>query len=524
MERNPELNNLEPVKDIDKFAHDQFDRVIMFYKRSGIHATCHCSECGGYYSIRTETTGDPFEDDLARIEKPVRNEFTECRLCNREAVYKPMGCFKDEWDGVNICVGQKVDDNRFVFRMFFATQRIRKNCQTYYTCEEVKRIFTEKKKKPVRYWYNYLYGWIKTTTGDTYAYIAHPSTFEQIKKTGMYKYVPTIPFELSDRYNGDSWVLDYYIAAARYPDMEMIVKTGMTDLARSLMMKWPVNFNPRGREIHDRLRINKDRIKLLAEAKGTGRVLKLYQIERKAGKHWTDEELKIVDKMLGDWRINNFDKVMKYVNPIRLKHYFEKKGIWYEQDKKKYFEVSQERGEYFDYIRMRAELGYDMTDDIILYPKDIHRRHNEVVLESETEKLDKRKEEVLKRFPSISKKYKKLSDKYSAAAAGYIIRPAKDAAEIVTEGRVLHHCVGSSDMYISAHNSGRSTILFLRKASDPDMPFITVEIKGEEIKQWYGAYDKKPEEKYFTEWLKTYTNELIKRKEEKKTKKVVKTA
>ena len=131
MERNPELNNLKPVKDIEKFAHDQFDRVIMFYKRSGIHATCHCSECGGYYSIRTETTGDPFKDDLARIEKPVRNDFTECRLCHREAVYKPMGSFKDEWEGVNICVGQKIDDNRFVFRIFFATQSIRNRASFY---------------------------------------------------------------------------------------------------------------------------------------------------------------------------------------------------------------------------------------------------------------------------------------------------------------------------------------------------------------------------------------------------------
>ena len=77
---------------------------------------------------------------------------------------------------------------------------------------------------------------------------------------------------------------------------------------------------------------------------------------------------------------------------------------------------------------------------------------------------------------------------------------------------------------MSKHNAGRSVILFLRKASEPDIPYITVEICGEKIIQWYGAYDKKPEEKYFTEWFKTYTNELIKRKDEKKTKKVVKTA
>ena len=177
-----------------------------------------------------------------------------------------------------------------------------------------------------------------------------------------------------------------------------------------------------------------------------------------------------------------------------------------------------------DYIDMRKKMGYDLSNEIVLFPRELHRRHNEMVLETENKKLDERKKEVLRKYPKIAEKYKKLSDIYSAAAAGYIIRPAKDAAEIVSEGRVLHHCVGSSDMYISAHNSGRSTILFLRKASDPDMPFITVEIKGEVIKQWFGAYDKKPDKEFFEGWLSTYTNELKKRKGKKKDEKAAKTA
>ena len=75
-----------------------------------------------------------------------------------------------------------------------------------------------------------------------------------------------------------------------------------------------------------------------------------------------------------------------------------------------------------------------------------------------------------------------------------------------------------------AHNTGISTILFLRSIKTPDIPYITVEIKGETIKQWYGAYDKKPNQEYFDAWLNTYTAELKKRKEENKEKKSAKTA
>lgn len=132
-----------------------------------------------------------------------------------------------------------------------------------------------------------------------------------------------------------------------------------------------------------------------------------------------------------------------------------------------------------------------------------------MVLETERDKIAVREREVLGKYPKIEENYKKYSDIYSAAAAGYIIRPAKNAAEIVAEGRYLHHCVGL-DTYLSKHNSGKSVILFLRKVSEPDIPFITIEIRGDHIVQWYGAYDKKPQEEYFQEWLDTYIEELKK--------------
>ena len=142
-----------------------------------------------------------------------------------------------------------------------------------------------------------------------------------------------------------------------------------------------------------------------------------------------------------------------------------------------------------------------------------------MVLETERDKIAVREREVLGKYPKIKENYKKYSDIYSAEAAGFIIRPAKDAAEIVAEGRYLHHCVGL-DTYLSKHNKGQSIILFLRKASEKDIPFITIEIKGDKIIQWYGAYDKKPQEKYFQKWLDTYFEELKKhnQKSEKKKK------
>lgn len=75
------------------------------------------------------------------------------------------------------------------------------------------------------------------------------------------------------------------------------------------------------------------------------------------------------------------------------------------------------------------------------------------------------------------------------------------------EGRTLHHCVGG-DNYLSKHNKGTTAILFLRKEKTPDTPYITIEIKGTEIRQWYGAHDKKPKQEFFDRFLKDYTAQL----------------
>lgn len=513
---------LKPVKNIDTYARNLFPHTVIFYKRRGVYAECLCSECGSRYEVRTESTGDPFLDDAARIEKPKRDMETKCRSCHLPATYAPAGKFKTEWRDEYILVGQKITDDRFVFRTFYAMQIIRQNQEAKYTCDEERRIFTEKGKKPVKYENHCLYGWMKATTGDHYAYHVHPQTWKQIKKTGMYKYVPENSF-VRGHYRLDCWVLDYYIAAARYPDMEMITKLGMDHLAFNLTVKNAVNFNPRGKEIHDRLRINKERLPDFIEKKGDTRTMRLYQIERRAGKHWTDEEFEIIEKIFNDVSDDILAKVLKYLAPVRLRNYLRKKKAWYKDSKDRY-KAARLRREYFDYIVMRERAGYDMTDDIILYPKDIHRRHQEMVIESENIKADARKKEALEKFPNIEKNYKKISDTYSATAAGYIIRPAKDAAEIITEGRVLHHCVGAGDTYLAKHNKGKSFILFLRSVKEPDTPYITIEIEGEKIIQWYGAYDDKPNKKYFDGWLNKYVEELKKHNAEKTKRKATKTA
>ena len=522
------MNNmdLKPVEGIEEWARRQFKgNHFMYYIRKGAYAECHCAECGKRYILRTTSTGDPFEDQAIDIEKPERDRETICRKCKDKVIYKPAKHTKGEYRLRRICVGEKIDDEHFVFRIFYADQKTEQGRETCYGCIEDERIFLEKGKKPSRYdhygyyinsaWHN-PFEWTRRTTGENWCYLTHPKTYKEIKKCGMFKYVP-VERSIMERFSEGCGIIDYYIAAARYPDFEMILKMGLIKYARYLVLKIPVNPNPRGKTIQDRLRINKDRIKNLIEHEGEKKYLELYQLERRLGAHWTDEEIKIIEKLKDSTYPNDWDKaskVLKYTPPVRLKNYMKKQKMWVPEGKAGYADIRQRqdlRREYFDYLQMRVDEGYDMENDIIIFPADFVRRRDEMLLQVQKAKMDKRKKEALEKFPKIRTKYRRLSEKYSAAAGGYIIRPAKDAAEIVEEGRVLHHCVGGNN-YLRSHNDGKSFILFLRDAKKKDHPFITVEIKEETIIQWYGEYDRKPHKKMIDDWLKAYTKELIKRK------------
>ena len=167
-----------------------------------------------------------------------------------------------------------------------------------------------------------------------------------------------------------------------------------------------------------------------------------------------------------------------------------------------------------DYLRMAENEGMDITDDIVRLPKDLKARHDELV-----ERINARKNE--KQLQEARKKYKKKDQeimvhlpetrKYFWENEEYMIIPAGKCEELVREGQQLHHCVGASDLYMDRMAEGKRWILFLRKKEDINTPYYTIEIDMEsnKIKQWYSAFDRKPDEEKIQKLLSTFTKQVL---------------
>ena len=166
---------------------------------------------------------------------------------------------------------------------------------------------------------------------------------------------------------------------------------------------------------------------------------------------------------------------------------------------------------YRDYLRFAKELGYDMTDQKNLFPhqmKLMHDRLAKQVEQRKNQKLDKKIQKVANAL-----------ERFCWAADGLTIRPARSAAELSDEGKLLHHCVGT---YAKRYSEGKTALFFIRRIEEPEVPYYTLELRERDmiVVQNHGDHNKPqtPEIKEFErKWLAwAKKQEAARRAEEKK--------
>lgn len=152
-----------------------------------------------------------------------------------------------------------------------------------------------------------------------------------------------------------------------------------------------------------------------------------------------------------------------------------------------------------DYWDMAGELGRDLTDDLVRWPRNLTDAHDRANREKKVKDISHLKRKFAQR--------KKELDKYAFEADGLLIRPCATERELVEEGDLLHHCVAT---YATKHANGATAIFFVRLADAPDTPYYTLELDEKKlfVKQNRGKYNcaKTPEvqafENMWMAWIK----------------------
>ncbi len=148
---------------------------------------------------------------------------------------------------------------------------------------------------------------------------------------------------------------------------------------------------------------------------------------------------------------------------------------------------------YADYITACTYLKLDMSLPKNLYPHDFKRWHDIRIDEYHTAKAmndAEERKELYAKFAEIAEKYMPLQ---RSKENTFIVVIAKSPQDLIREGRILHHCVGSMN-YDQRFIKEESLIFFVRNAKEPNTPFVTMEysLERKEILQCYGENDRRP--------------------------------
>lgn len=283
--------------------------------------------------------------------------------------------------------------------------------------------------------------------------------------------------------------LKYLALYAERPNVEILTKNGFEKIVVKYLDKKSLHgsINWNAYKLHEFFKLTKQEFKMMADSEATGKFvmhapefpfgLWLWKQARKEKSKISYKELITACNtfQLDDYK-DRFKKIRKYSTIHRIVNYAKRQ---YEFAKKHYRTPPQVLIEWSDYIDECVQLDYDLSDDLILFPKDLKKAH------LRTSKLIKIKEDEAAN-EKIQKRFGQL-EHLIFMSEGLEIRPPKTFNEIVEEGKKLRHCVGG---YAKSYSEGRCTLLFIRDSNKPDTPFYTVELNGQKIVQVRGRENK----------------------------------
>ncbi|MBE5969738.1 MAG: hypothetical protein E7242_05840 [Lachnospiraceae bacterium] len=469
-------------KAVEKYAWKHAEFYSFFKKNKGI-ATCTCSACGAVYEKQYKhLSDDVFEAAAEHVEEVEAHKFGKCPVCQSKVEYlnrnkNPIKNF------INAYYVMKHKDG-LIMRLF----QIGYETVPYYQVRtEIVETFRQYLFPGATFHIYHLHdNWRNTDIWDTNNY-GH--TFYNYTENIINKAVLQEKFKYFDDIT-KVWKLRAY---NRCPVIEKIRKAGFKEIAEDIEYKeGRVGYiDKKAKDLKDILMIDHNDWQFFRKNHSFN-VLSLLQKKKKGWKITYDQ----IEYIVGNHRFYYFDRLIEYMSPTNAIKALNRK--W-------------SLSTYLDYLQMRKELGYDLTNTVFLFPKNLRKVHNDMVLESNKRKNEEFINKMLKQYPM------KATHKYDFARGDFTIRAAADAREIINEGRTLHHCVGQ-EHYIKKHKNKISVICFLRYKDAPDVPYITVEYdpKDKKILQWYMAYDKKGDNpKKIDRWLECWIKQLDKKKERK---------
>ena len=151
--------------------------------------------------------------------------------------------------------------------------------------------------------------------------------------------------------------------------------------------------------------------------------------------------------------------------------------------------------EYYDYINMAIEMGYDLSNKKVLYPDNFMQEHDRLYIQYGVLSNP----EIVNNISTVSNvsKFNIYEDEK------YIIFPADTIESMIDEGSQQHNCLRT---YISSYSDNLCQIYFMRLKKEKTKSFVTIEVRNNRIVQARAKFNDEPSKEIMNilkKWEKT---------------------
>ncbi len=536
-----DVENFPPldVKDCDSINRC-FTPYIFYHRTSKDRYTCFCTSCNKEFEINNANSYDIYVENSRDI---VKHNYTgRCPLCGTKAKYKSAGYKQTQLNEIiNFCIYKAVGEAVYIYaaniRKFYRygyKQSGFKRCPDLEV--QLEKLYVLRKGDADVYAVRYHYGkrgWAgflepqkrKICTAFNNGMIIRQKKYlyRDVLRNTFLRYSG---IEYADTgYIGYEDQERYYTAYAMYPILEMATKMDCAMFVQDLLWRNKKNYkildwsakSPKKFFKH----LTQNEVKTILEDHTPADVIEVYQKFKQAGKKKDLFYCRMYSDILS-YRVNIMkagidpEQVLDYLKRI-MKHASEE-----ERCLDDHVEISRLVRLYDDYVNIGLKVGYDFSLKNIAFPRDLNEAHDNAVENFNFMEEERKRKKAAELEEAYKPRYKKLCKKYKGYSyPGIQLVVPKNAESIIKEGKDLQICVGG---YASRHCNGATTILFIRKPSELDKSWFTIEISNsDDIVQCHGFKNEvgkdpltgkkreKPEiikafETNFQEWLKDQKN------------------
>lgn len=471
------------------------------------------------YSRKGAKTGYcTFCEKEVDIKNPRHNKIGHCPRCRHKVIYKSIGkagTVMTEYHPMYLM--QRCEDG-FMLREFRGYRKYRKGEYENPECSswEVRRALYDHNAEPrnAYYWGDYKHSetrwictdfcspnWYGNGNGRVYGKTLPSLGKKELRCTGIIE-------ALQDNKNMDPE--KNFAVFDRIPQLEQLAKAHLPALVSECMGNY-YHFkeafkNPRSKSLLKLLGIDSQQLKRLRENRGRRQFLTWLQYEKVTGKCLPDEVVSwfCKEKIVPD----KLRFITDRMSIVQIYNYIRRQMC------ENRMKSDQVLTTWADYLSMACRLKMDTNDAIIYRVRRLRQRHDELVKLCGQKELAIRAGEILEKYPHIEDIYQEVRAIYGYAGEDYTVIVPSRIEEIMNEGEKLHHCVGSSDRYWERIERNESYVLFLRRTSDLDTSYYTLEIEPDgTVRQKRTMYDRQKEdikdaEKFLQEWQKVISKRI----------------